>query len=165
MLPNFTKSKQLNNNNPSKKIIPLPSKIQGFIYHSDLDADYLYDFHGNDWEQALFSFELFLEITVKDVLKLIDALKKQETEQALSLIHKVRPGFLMVGLSDFSILFDNIKLKEFQDLEQVHLSQIVVFWWENFQTKLNIIQMERVRLEFFIKTNLEKNTPRNQLME
>lgn len=152
MLSNTTKLKQTGNDDVSKKIIPLSPVLRGFVYHSDLDAKFLYTFHGNDWEQALFSFELFLEITVKEVFKLVNLLRSEDMNSVLSLIHKIRPGFLMVGLSDFDVFFNNIKLKEFQTIDKTYLSHIITFWWENFQEKIKIIRQERVRLEFFIKT-------------
>lgn len=143
---NYEQYKYTNN------IIPLASEVKGFRYHPMLDADYLYDFHGNDWEQALFSFELFLDITVKEVNKLVTLLLNQQLEQGLALVHKIRPGFLMVGLTEFDVLFDSIRRKALENEKKEQLSHIIGFWSDNFKEKLAVVELERNRLEFFIKT-------------
>lgn len=149
----FKSNHEESGNKFSGKIISFSSLNRGFIYHPSLDVDYLYDFHGNDWEQALFSFELFLDFTVKDVFKLNTLLRKQEMKAVPAIVHKIRPGFKMVGLSSFDVFFDNLKHEKFEFADKTYLSQIQNFWWENFLEQLKIIENERTRLELFVKNN------------
>lgn len=151
MLSDTAKLSNRNYEQSNNNIFSMSPDIKGFMYHPKLDADYLYEFHGNDWEQALFSFELFLDITVKDVNKLVNLLKNQQIEQGLALVHKIRPGFLMVGLTEFEALFDSIRKKALETEKKVQFNHIIGFWWDNFAEKLAIVELERNRLAFFIK--------------
>ena len=121
-----------------------------FCYHPALDVSYLTDFHEDDWEQVLFSFDLFLNFTTKDIYRLFDLLKNSEYSEVAEIIHKVRPSFLLVGLSCFNKYFDNINEMVFQQENLTSATEFIQNWYEDFQEKVQLIQSEKERLCKFL---------------
>ncbi len=88
-----------------------------YEFPAALDRDYLGQTYGEDWEYAFDMFETYVE-TLKEMMPNFE---KSMEEKELSLwgryIHKLRPGFKMVGYQKAFALADEIEERGFDNYE------------------------------------------------
>lgn len=75
---------------------------QDIIQSSELDANYLNEMYHGDKSHAIDMFETFLEIVDDELLVLKTATTKGQIEDIYKIIHRIKPIFAMVGLTQIT---------------------------------------------------------------
>ncbi len=73
-----------------------------FIYDQRLDADFLDSIYENDKEYAAFGFEQFLKGYPDQINELEQSFKTGDVNNFRQKIHKLKPTFSFVGLTDLT---------------------------------------------------------------
>ncbi len=87
-----------------------------FHFSNELDTNYLEFFYEGDLEYATDIFETFLKVTLKEFYQLKSLAQKEEWKAFAKLAHKLKPNFLMVGLSHIS---NKLEILENTDITKV----------------------------------------------
>lgn len=97
-----------------------------FPGHLDLDTNYLNATYGDDPETAIMMFENFLEELPVNLQLLQDAFNNQDITGFRQVIHKQKPAFSYVGLTDISETFHRLQTtcEQPEDLRK-HKDEIV----------------------------------------
>ncbi|MFL5741821.1 MAG: Hpt domain-containing protein [Flavisolibacter sp.] len=77
----------------------------------ELDIDYLDAAYGNDAETAALVFEQYLQDLPANMNLLNESIRSQDIESFRHHIHKQKPGFSYVGLTDVSRTFQELQVK------------------------------------------------------
>ena len=71
-----------------------------FEFNSKLNCTYLTEMYGDDTEMAQMMFEHFLNNSIPEWNTIIPLIEEQNLDAVLRLVHKNKPTFMMVGLSE-----------------------------------------------------------------
>ena len=77
----------------------------------DLDSTYLEEAYSNDAETAAMVFEQYLQDLPANLNLLVESLKGDDIERFRQHIHKQKPGFSYVGLTDVTKVFQDLQVK------------------------------------------------------
>jgi len=77
----------------------------------DLDSNYLQDAYANDAETAAMVFEQYLEGLSANLQLIRDSLNGKDVAQFRHHIHKQKPGYSYVGLTDVTHVFQDLQVK------------------------------------------------------
>jgi len=78
---------------------------------SELDAAYLEAAYANDAETAAMVFEQYLADLPANLQLIRDSLSKKDIDRFRQHIHKQKPGFSYVGLTDVTQTFQELQVK------------------------------------------------------
>src|SRR6478736_1063248 len=78
---------------------------------SDLDGTYLEAAYANDAETAALVFEQYLADLPSNLQLLRESLNKKDIDKFRQHIHKQKPGYSYVGLTDVTQKFQELQLK------------------------------------------------------
>lgn len=78
---------------------------------SDLDAAYLEAAYANDAETAALVFEQYLADLPANIQLIKDSITKRDIDRFRQHIHKQKPGFSYVGLTDVTQKFQELQMK------------------------------------------------------
>ncbi len=73
-------------------------------FNSRLDLSVLEELYGNDYEYAMLMFDLYLESIDQELARLKEAIETAQREMIRQVSHKIKPVFLMVGLSSLNAI-------------------------------------------------------------
>ena len=82
-----------------------------FAALTGLDTSYLDDAYADDSETAAVVFEQYLEDLPANMNRITDSLEKMDAQAFRQHIHKQKPGFSYVGLTDVTALFNQLEEK------------------------------------------------------
>ena len=77
----------------------------------DLDTTYLEEAYANDAETAAMVFEQYLQDLQGNINLIVESLNGRDIERFRHLIHKQKPGFSYVGLTDVTRIFQDLQVK------------------------------------------------------
>ena len=99
----------------------------------ELDANYLEDAYANDAETAALVFEQYLEGLSANLASIRESLNGKDINGFRQHIHKQKPGYSYVGLTDVTQKFQELQVKcvTTEDLQKYH-GEI-----ENVLTRIN----------------------------
>ena|SRR5689334_4777822 len=121
-----------------------------FFFQSGLDNELLYELYESDYESALQAFQIFLDELETNIKDLEQAHQLQNISAFQKIIHRCKPVFSYVGLSDLTNTFQGIEdqCNTVKSVEQLTppLTELVLMIRG---TALKIIK-EKGRLEAFI---------------
>jgi hypothetical protein len=80
-----------------------------FADHDSFDSDYLNDAYADDAETAAVVFEQYLNDLPENMRLLSQSFKDRNIEVFRKVIHKQKPGFSYVGLTDVTSKFDELQ--------------------------------------------------------
>jgi HPt (histidine-containing phosphotransfer) domain-containing protein len=80
-----------------------------FRDHPDIDTDYLNSTYGDDPETAIMMFEKYLDELPATLQLLRDSFNNQDITIFRQVIHKQKPAFSYVGLTDVSEKFHQLQ--------------------------------------------------------
>src|SRR5687767_7412226 len=80
-----------------------------FPDHLDIDTDYLNSTYGDDPETAIMMFEKYLEELPVNLQLLRDSFNNQDITSFRHIIHKQKPAFSYVGLTDLTAQFHHLQ--------------------------------------------------------
>ena len=82
-----------------------------FSENPQLDTEYLNDTYGDDPETAIMMFETYLEDLPVNLQALEESFNNKDIETFRQLIHKQKPSYSYVGLTDVSASFHDLQAK------------------------------------------------------
>jgi len=82
-----------------------------FVNLTELDAAYLEAAYSNDAETAALVFEQYLADLPANLQLIRDSMNKKDIDRFRQYIHKQKPGFSYVGLTDVTQKFQELQLK------------------------------------------------------
>jgi HPt (histidine-containing phosphotransfer) domain-containing protein len=91
------------------KIFPMNESL--FNNTPELDSDYLEAAYADDSETAAMVFQQYLDDLPKNLELLNESYKSQDVQAFLHHIHKQKPGFSYVGLTDVTAKFHELQVK------------------------------------------------------
>src|SRR6185295_305897 len=77
----------------------------------ELDSNYLEDAYANDAETAAMVFEQYLEDLSANLQVIKDSLAARDVQGFRHHIHKQKPGYSYVGLTDVTQVFQDLQVK------------------------------------------------------
>ena len=77
----------------------------------DLDRTYLEEAYANDAETAAMVFEQYLQDLPANLNLIVESLNGRDIERFRQHIHKQKPGFSYVGLTDVTRVFQDLQVK------------------------------------------------------
>ena len=78
---------------------------------ADLDRTYLEEAYANDAETAAMVFEQYLQDLPANVNLIVESVRGRDIERFRQHIHKQKPGFSYVGLTDVTQVFQDLQVK------------------------------------------------------
>ena len=81
-----------------------------FPDHLDIDTDYLNSTYGDDPETAIMMFEKYLEELPGNLQLLRESFSSQDITSFRHVIHKQKPAFSYVGLTDLTAKFHQFQI-------------------------------------------------------
>ena len=123
------------------KNIPNYQKIR--FFSDTLDKATLEELYGNDEEHILMIFRLFLKIMPEMLSEMDMALKKGNIDYLEKLLHKIKPSFTMVGLSEMTSRTQEFEqeLKGFKSI--VLLKTAFHQFYQAVESAIDLIKMEQ----------------------
>jgi HPt (histidine-containing phosphotransfer) domain-containing protein len=80
-----------------------------FFFQSGLDNELLYELYESDYESTLQAFQIFLDEIDKNIKDLDQAYQQQNVSAFQKIIHRCKPVFSYVGLSELNNTFQLIE--------------------------------------------------------
>ena len=121
-----------------------------FQFSSGLNNEFLTSFYGDDIERAGLMFNIFLKNIDNELGRLSEFLVQKDLESFVSLAHKIKPNFAMVGLPEYSESMKDLeyigKKNDFNGSKE-HLSKFL----EDFSKKKPDVIEELTRINQFLK--------------
>ncbi len=107
---------------PLEDVRDNPEIPKSYQFSSNLNNEFLRSFYGDDIERAGLMFNIFLKNIEKELSQLKKFLVEQDVESFVSLAHKIKPNFAMVGLPEYSESMKDLeyigKSNDFSELER-----------------------------------------------
>ena len=80
-----------------------------FFFQSGLDNELLYELYESDYESTLQAFQIFLDELESNINDLDQAYQQQNISAFQRIIHRCKPVFSYVGLSELNSTFQQIE--------------------------------------------------------
>ena len=121
-----------------------------FNFQSGLDNELLYDLYESDYESTLQAFQIFLDEMEMNIQGLDQAYQQQNVLSYKKVVHRCKPVFSYVGLSELNKIFQEV---EDQCGTITTLDQLTPSYHELvkvIRSTIPRIQIEKGRLEEFV---------------
>ncbi len=128
------------------------SDSEDFKFSDQLDTDYLDSFYMGDMERAGLMFQIFLSNIGSELDKLKEHFDSENWSELTTLAHRIKPNFVMVGLSDLTDKMLEIEMAGKQS-EIDSLKVLVPDFLENFEATHQLIADEQARLSEWLKNS------------
>lgn len=96
-----------------------------FASSNGLDKDFLEGAYGDDAETAALMFQQYLDELPANMLLLNESISKNDIERFRHLIHKQKPVFSYVGLTDVSQSLQDLQLKCHNAEDMIACKQLI----------------------------------------
>ncbi len=127
-------------------------QVSNYKFSEDLDVAYLNEFYSEDVERAQVMFGIFLDTIDNEIISLQKALDERDWEKFVSIAHKIKPNFSMVGLThltesmeDFEQGKTNLSLRQ-KIIEDFNLNM------EKVEKGKKVIENELLKMNQYLKT-------------
>ena len=131
-----------------------PSQAKSlFFFQSGLDNELLYELYESDYESTLQAFQIFLEELETNINDLDQAYQHQNISAFQKIVHRCKPVFSYVGLSDLNSIFQGV---EDQCNTATNINQLSPGFNELvalIRCSAPKIQKEKSRLEEYVKNS------------
>ena len=116
----------------------MPMNENLFVNLTELDAAYLEAAYSNDAETAALVFEQYLADLPANLQLIRDSMNKKDIDRFRQYIHKQKPGFSYVGLTDVTQKFQELQMKcvAIEDLQKYNSEIETVLTRINSSTQL-----------------------------
>jgi HPt (histidine-containing phosphotransfer) domain-containing protein len=131
-----------------------PSQAKSlFFFQSGLDNELLYELYESDYESTLQAFQIFLDELETNIKDLEHAYQQQNISAFQKIVHRCKPVFSYVGLSELNGIFQRMEdqCNTITDLGQLtpKFSELV----PHIRSTSSTIENEKRRLEEYISKN------------
>lgn len=120
-----------------------------FVFSDQLDRAYLDSFYGEDYERAQLMFQIFLSNIDAEVDQLNMHLNSEKWEELATLAHRIKPNFVMVGLSHLTDQMVEIE-QAAKQLDTVKAQNLVPEFLVQFKTNRQLVENELDKLSNWI---------------
>ena len=120
-----------------------------FEFNQGLDQSYIHNLYEDDMSYALEMFTTFADIIDDDVAVLELYFKNKDIDGIRSQVHKIKPTFSLVGLSDINKICEEIS----NSVSSENLNSIVMMFEKMkslLSKKLSIVRKEVGRISEFL---------------
>ena len=122
-----------------------------FFFQSGLDNELLYELYESDYESTLQAFQIFLDELETNISDLDQAYQQRNISNFQKIIHRCKPVFSYVGLSELNSTFQQIedqcgKLTNVEDISPSFTDIVSLV-----RAASPKIEKEKGRLEAFLK--------------
>ncbi|MEQ8556287.1 MAG: response regulator [Cyclobacteriaceae bacterium] len=121
-----------------------------FQFSANLNSEFLTSFYGDDIERAGLMFNIFLKNIDHELSRLDQFLSYKDMESFVSLVHKIKPNFAMVGLPEYSESMKDLEYIGKSDdftRSKAYLSKFL----KDFSKKKPDVILELKRINEFLK--------------
>ena len=131
-----------------------PSQAKSlFFFQSGLDNELLYELYESDYESTLQAFQIFLDELETNIKDLEQAYQQQNISAFQKIVHRCKPVFSYVGLSELNGIFQRLEdqCNTITNLEQLtpKFTELVPV----IRSTSSTIENEKGRLEDYISKN------------
>lgn len=131
-----------------------PSQARSlFFFQSGLDNELLYELYESDYESTLQAFQIFLDELETNIKDLEQAYQQQNISAFQKIVHRCKPVFSYVGLSELNGIFQCLEdqCNSITNLEQLtpKFTELVPV----IRSTSSTIENEKGRLEDYISKN------------
>ena len=131
-----------------------PSQAKSlFFFQSGLDNELLYELYESDYESTLQAFQIFLDELETNIKDLEQAYQQQNISAFQKIVHRCKPVFSYVGLSELNGIFQRLEdqCNTITTLEQLtpKFTELV----PHIRSTSSTIENEKGRLEEYISKN------------
>lgn len=135
------------------------AKEQHFRFNEALDTNYLEFFYEGDLDYAADIFETFLDVTLPEFRKLRPLAQQAHWTAFRKLAHKLKPNFLMVGLSHLSA-----QLEKLEDIQPDAQTPVAILGQldqleKEVEEYIPVLRSELERMKRTLKTVTPQPTP------
>jgi HPt (histidine-containing phosphotransfer) domain-containing protein len=118
-----------------------------FPDHLDLDTEFLNSTYSDDAETAAMMFENYLQELPENLKLLEDSYNNQDIQSFRQLIHKQKPSFSYVGLTDITDKFQQLQIKCQQVDDLLTYKEEIQYAFSRIRSSTPLIQstLERLR--------------------
>lgn len=123
---------------------------EAFHFSEELDVEYLDSFYMGDMERAQLMFQIFLDNIGEELDKLKDYFDSENWTELVTLAHRIKPNFVMVGLgklTDRMLEIEQAGKNGATDL----LKRLVPEFQEEFKSNHQLVANELARLSDWLK--------------
>jgi HPt (histidine-containing phosphotransfer) domain-containing protein len=121
-----------------------------FIFQAGLDNELLYELYECDYPSVLQTFQIFLDEIDSNIQELEDLFQDQNISSFRKTVHRIKPVFSYIGLSELYKIFQAVedKCTDLTDLGELTppFHEVIKAVKKSVET----IQKEKARLEIFI---------------
>jgi hypothetical protein len=121
-----------------------------FIFQSGLDNDLLADLYEYDYGCILQAFQIYVEELPANIAELEKLFRLQNISSLQKMVHRLKPGFNYVGISQMDSL---VRLMEHQSILDKHFNEVKPYF-DEFITRtkdsVHTIENEKNRLRQFL---------------
>ncbi len=124
-----------------------------FLFNSPINEQALFALYGLDYKYLHTIMELFLKTIRTEKQQLSKATIVKDYKEAARIVHKIKPGFAMVGLTGVKNLAEHLEfsLKHTKINEKTHKN--LTSFISAITMAVKIIDQEVIRLEHFLTNN------------
>ncbi|MEQ8469760.1 MAG: PAS domain S-box protein [Marinoscillum sp.] len=121
-----------------------------FQFSEELDADFLNSFYMEDFERAKLMFEIFLGNISDELTQLEEYFREQDWSGLAEIAHRIKPNFVMVGLSKQTDQMLEIETAA-KALDKQLLEKIVPAFLTEFEVKNQLVVNELTKISKHLK--------------
>ena len=131
-----------------------PSQAKSlFFFQSGLDNELLYELYESDYESTLQAFQIYLDELEPNIKDLEQAYQQQNISAFQKIVHRCKPVFSYVGLSELNGIFQGLEdqcntVKNLEDLSPGFKELVPLI-----RSTSPKIENEKSRLEEYVSKN------------
>ncbi len=129
-----------------------PALFLNSTFNIELDINYLEQFYLGDYEYLSYAFFIFRTHSLNSAYHLLQYGHNCDWIGFKKLLHKLKPGFEIVGFTSVSNYFEELEKVDFSLLDERERETILNFLKQSFETCFSIISVEHRKLNFYLKS-------------
>jgi PAS domain S-box-containing protein len=121
-----------------------------FKFDESLDVDYLNSIYDGDVEYAKEMFEIFFDSSAVEFRMIEGLLEDNSMSEAKSIVHKLKPSFSMVGLTQVGLLMDELERKLEDDTQNEYSKALFSNISEMYYNQESLLRSELDKMRSFL---------------
>lgn len=126
------------------------ANMEGFKFNPVLDVAYLNKLYAADGQSAIGLFQVFLDCMSEDWQLLQEAIQKKDWQRLKGLVHKLKPNFSMVGLTNLTKMMQ-VAYEDLQQGNVDHALEQLAHIQKEMDRNIPLVEKELERMQDFYK--------------
>jgi CheY-like chemotaxis protein len=126
------------------------ANMEGFKFNPVLDVAYLNKLYAADGQSAIGLFQVFLDCMSEDWQLLQEAIQKKDWQRLKGLVHKLKPNFSMVGLTNLTKMMQ-VAYEDLQQGNVDHALEQLAHIQKEMDRNSPLVEKELERMQDFYK--------------